>query len=221
MLSHCTIQRDHLRLWRALGHASLSLRAARDREVREASARAHVRTRRAALCSRASREVCIGIQMWLNVVRVVTNPPVHTMMLSRVDVVDQPVETAIANRGPFRDVARKVTNGTKEIESGHSSSIQNLHEHFRGDRLQSTASVISRARHWFRVGVYIPPGNGILFPLRLLLVPRLALNDVALNVRELLLTGRYLVPVLVQPTCRGNEYRCHGCRISSVTDGRP
>ena len=203
MLPHSTIQGDHIRLWRALGHAPLPLRIACDGEVRELTAHAHVRTRCAALCIRSAREICIGIQMWLNIVRVATNPPVHTMMLSRVDVVDQPVETAITCRGPARDVARKVTNCTKEVESGHSSSVENFHEHFRGDRLQTTASVIVWARHWLRVGVYIPPGNGILFPLCLLLVPSLALDDVALDVRELLLTGRYLVPVLVELARRG------------------
>ena len=62
-------------------------------------------------------EVRVCEQVWLYGAQFVTYPPEHAVMRRVGYIPHQAVECAIASRGPFRDLLRKMTNCPKQIET--------------------------------------------------------------------------------------------------------
>ena len=71
----------------------------------------------------ATGEVRVREQVWLYCAQFVTYPPEHAVMRRVGYIPHQAVECAIACSGPLGNLLRKMTNCSKQIESGKPSPI--------------------------------------------------------------------------------------------------
>ena len=63
-------------------------------------------------------------------------------MFGRVYVTNESMQTFVTLGRPFGDVTRKMADGSEEVKSGHAGRVQDLHEDFRGNRVQTTTICI-------------------------------------------------------------------------------
>ena len=76
----------------------------------------------------AAREVCVGVQVRLDILNLVADPPNKAIIGAGFQVADESVEFAVARRSPLGDARGKRANCTLEIESCNSRGIEDLHE---------------------------------------------------------------------------------------------
>ena len=85
----------------------------------------------------ASGKVRICVQMGAQRAQVVTNPANHAEMLGRVYITHKAMKLAVTFGAPTRDETREVTNSAEQVKPSKAGGIQDFHQHFGRNGLQS------------------------------------------------------------------------------------
>ena len=112
-MSEGVVHGDHLGLRRAVGHARLSFANPRNGKATIGPAQREMQTGSGPLRVRASGEVRVHEEVWLQVHRHVPDPAHHAVMVGGVDVTDKLVKPSVTLGRPFREETRQVADGAQ------------------------------------------------------------------------------------------------------------